>query len=374
MGRQQQLQLTAGVAAAFETQQQQQGGGCGSSCSPARSGSAAAGASEPLPAYSGRRSLAERMAQIGVAGPDGSPLPGYCALPAPALDGTLAPLQHLAAHATAGGGGLSTVPEVAESHTLRSGPATSGLSGSAAASSAASTPAPSGCWAVGGASPLTPASAYVAGAGTAEGGSPLPATGLTRFATPATSLAQLDVLLSLTGRSPGGMVAAAASPGGGAMGTPPSAARTPAPGLGLLLDGAGGAGLGASLGSGAAAVALSDAPTPPTRLGSAPGSAGSVPGSVGSLGGHYSEAGTPGAPDFAASPLFGAGPSVSELAETATPDHAALGLAGSYAMRRLGSGGGGQGLVSAAAPGTRYVTPLSGNKTPLAGMPELQAS
>lgn len=229
MPRQQQLQLSAGVAEAF-------------------AGAAGAEAdgrhARALPQPPAREPLAARLAAAAAAGRASVALPGAASLGP--LHDSFAPF---ALHGA--GGLLETVPEAGESpyqspYMARSTP------GAGTASSAASTVMPDA------ASPLTPASAFAAG------GSPLVGSA-SQWATPGgTTLQQILEQQLSPGASPGGLSAAPTpglgsaarlsgaptpalsyreglSPASAGLRSPLSAAGTPTPDLGLSGEGWGGA-------------------------------------------------------------------------------------------------------------------------------------
>ena len=245
MPRQQQLQLSAGVAQAF----------AGAAGADADGGHARA-----LPQPPTREPLAARLAAAAAAGR------ASVALPA---GPSLGPLRDsFAAFGLAGTGGLlETVPEAGESP-YQSPYIARSIPGGGTASSTASTAVPDA------ASPLTPASAFAAG------GSPLVGSA-SQWATPGGTTLQHIMAQQLSPRaaSPGGLSAAPTpglgsaarladaptpalshrgglSPASAVLRSPLSAAGTPVPDLGLSGEGWGGA---SPLLDG---QRLADAPTP----------------------------------------------------------------------------------------------------------------
>ena len=380
---------------------------------------------QQLPQLAARAPLADRLATLGISWGEGeSPAPQRPsgALPAlppvPSLGGTaLAALQDTAA--TFGWPGASSraragqqAMEAAARGVQQQGspylPPQRSLGGLAAGAAAAAAPSPSGGTASTGAassaastvlpagaasssSPLTPTSATLTAAGAgagAPGASPTTATSLSGFPTPPANVAELEAALTVRRGAVGGgstsfHLAAAlgqqwqqqvqvvgASPGG----APASAARTPLPGLGLLLAEA------------ASPGGLSQVPTPPSRALSYGSGAGGTPptGATALRALHspaYSLAATPqphhqlgSSPSLGAGGSWGASPLTPgcegwaglEGAGTPPPPQ---GLSGGYQLRRLSQAGGGGGSP---APGTQYATPLSGSRTPPPGFPELQ--
>lgn len=296
MPRQQQLQLSVGVAQAFA-------GDGATAGSEQHHWQLQDGSGLALPQLPAREALSSRLAAAAAAGR------AMATLPAANLGGaSLAPLRDsFAAFSLHANGLLESVPEAGESpYQARSTPG-------GAVSSTASTAIPDA------ASPLTPASAFAAG------GSPLLGSA-SRWATPGgTSMHQL-LQQQL---SPGGLLAAPI-PGGGSLGIPGSAARQQAA-------------LGSPLG------ALSDAPTPGAFSQHSQGAPGSL------LRSPLSTAGTP-QPDFGLLGAEGGGagysggwgggssPYLDQLADAPTPRE--LGLQGAYEIRRFGCAGGGVGAQS----------------------------
>jgi hypothetical protein len=281
MPRQQQRQLTSGVAEALARpgamqpscmhsadQQDSSAGFYGGGNSGYSSGPAG------LPQLPHREPLSSRLAAAAHA--------GYATAAAPAnLGGApLAPLREYAAFTLHSNAMLDSVPEAGESPYAARSPALASAYGAAMsgghASSTASTVLPG--------SPLTPASAYAGGS--------TPLTGVSRLPTP------------------GGMFAQQPSPGGGL-----SAAGTP-----------GAAGLSGWAGASPLSM-LSDAPTPAFSSSLSP-AAGSQAGLLGSaLRSPLCYASTP-------QPGYGLGGNEGWLADAPTP-HSQLGLQGQYEIRRF---------------------------------------
>lgn len=272
MPRQQQMQLSAGVAEAFM-----------------RSGAAGGSTSDlqqhyNLPVPPAREPLSARLAAAAAAGRSSV---AEQAAPTNLGGAALAPLRDsFAAFSLHTNGLLETVPEAGESPYQRSPYAASPYSpyqqaspaqaSGGKASSTASTAVPEQQ------SPLTPASGFAAGS--------TPLSGISRWTTPGGGLLHQPL-------SPSGL-SAAATPGGLAW---------QAQQLG---------------GSSPLGTALSDAPTPGYGIGSAARSLGGGPGSV--LRSHLSYAGTP-------QPDFGSLSPSAQLADAPTP--ADLSLQGRYELR-----------------------------------------